>query len=414
MNHSSRILVVAALLAVAVALVGCDKNVTKPLVRANADSLVILPDSATVLVGGTFRFTVLAYDSLGNLIDPQLGFHSTNPAVFTVDASARVTGVNEGVALLVVTSGTASDTATVAVIAADRGWLPQSAGVTANLNGVFFLHDGFNGWAVGDNGTVLHTNSGGESWALQSSGTLQSLRSVYFTSDQEGWAVGRNGVIVHTTNAGQHWTATANSGTSQHLNSVWFATPDTGWAVGAGGVVLRTGNHGVSWQLSTPTASELTGVSFVGTRDGWAVGDAGIILGTHDGGLSWFTVVPNVALTGLRGVARPSIRRANAVGAAGAAPRTVAAADSANWLVGNVGSDYDLYAVNFPSEDVGYAVGANGGGAILRTADGGQTWSAQGGHTALRLNGVFFVNDTRGWVVGQSGTILRTLSGGQP
>jgi photosystem II stability/assembly factor-like uncharacterized protein len=237
---------------------------------------------------------------------------------------------------------------------------------------------------------------------------------VYFTSDQEGWAVGRNGTIVHTTNGGSHWTSTPISGTSENLNSVWFATPDTGWAVGAGGVVLRTGNHGATWQRSTPTASELTGVAFLGTQDGWAVGDAGIILGTHDAGVTWFTVTPNVALTGLRGVSRPSIRRANAVGAAGAAPRTVAAADSANWLVDNAGAQYDLYAVHFPSEDVGYAVGANGGGAILRTPDGGQTWTPQGGHTASRLNGVFFVNDQRGWVVGQNGTILRTLSGGQP
>ena len=394
---------------------GCDStSTTSPPLPADADSLALSPDTARVAVVASFRFSVAAYDSNGAAITANLDFDSGNTSVFTVDATGRVFGVGEGVAWLLVTSGTARDSAVVIVTPAVRGWYAQTSGVTGvALHGVYFRPGGSRGWAVGDGGRILRTLDGGAEWSLQSSGASTALNAVWFTSDTEGWAVGNNGTVLHTTNSGGSWTRLLSAGASEHLNDVHFAHRDTGWVVGADGVILRTANRGVSWQRVTPSAFDLHGVSFVG-RDGWAVGDNGVILGTHDGGLRWYTVQPAVTGTRLRAVWRASVARANAAGASGVVPRTVAAADTASWLLTNAGAGFDLYGVCFPVPAVGYAVGSNAGGAVLRSDDNGTTWIPQLANSAFRLEDVFFVDVQRGWAVGANGTIVHTVTGGQP
>lgn len=58
------------------------------------------------------------------------------------------------------------------------------------------------GWAVGDNGTILKTTDGGNTWGLQTSGTTESLQSVHFINTQTGYIVGTNGVILKTVTGG--------------------------------------------------------------------------------------------------------------------------------------------------------------------------------------------------------------------
>ena len=52
------------------------------------------------------------------------------------------------------------------------------------------------------------------------------------------------------------------------------------------------------------------------------------------------------------------------------------------------------------------------GGAILRTTDGGTTWTPQTSGTASLLLGVSFTDSDNGTAVGVTGIILRTTNGG--
>ena len=88
--------------------------------------------------------------------------------------------------------------------------------------------------------------------------------------------------------------------------------------------------------------------------------------------------------------------------------------DSVEWELRNVGNQYQLEGVHFPTDLTGYAVGDNAGvGAILRTDNAGVSWQSQASHTSSRLNDVFFVDALRGWAVGQGGTIVHTARGGR-
>jgi photosystem II stability/assembly factor-like uncharacterized protein len=78
----------------------------------------------------------------------------------------------------------------------------------------------------------------------------------------------------------------------------------------------------------------------------------------------------------------------------------------------------DLRDVCFPDPDTGYVVGGESftplqGGTILRTTDGGKTWTKQEIPVQNTLGSVFFTDARTGTAAGRS-TILRTNSGGEP
>jgi hypothetical protein len=63
---------------------------------------------------------------------------------------------------------------------------------------------------------------------------------------------------------------------------------------------------------------------------------------------------------------------------------------------------------------VNHSTGWIGGedGTILRTPDGGTTWSHQASGTSATIFSLSFTGAVRGWAAGGSGTILRTVNGG--
>src|SRR5207247_2477722 len=66
-----------------------------------------------------------------------------------------------------------------------------------------------------------------------------------------------------------------------------------------------------------------------------------------------------------------------------------------------------------------YSVGAHiwivgrPGAAILCSHDDGRSWEVIKTGQPLPLNGVFFVNERRGWAVGEFGSILGSTDGGK-
>ncbi len=69
-----------------------------------------------------------------------------------------------------------------------------------------------------------------------------------------------------------------------------------------------------------------------------------------------------------------------------------------------------LHSVYFTDANTGYATSYNG--TILKTTDGGITWTAQSSGTYDYLISVFFTDTNTGYAVGDGGTILKTTNGG--
>jgi hypothetical protein len=102
---------------------------------------------------------------------------------------------------------------------------------------------------------------------------------------------------------------------------VFFIDNTTGWAVGGGTdseIILKSANGGVSWQIQKESYQyqRLQGVCFTDLQNGWTVGENGVILKSTNGGL--------------------------------------------NWIEYNSPTSNYLREIQFPSEFIGYIVGANG------------------------------------------------------
>lgn len=254
------------------------------------------------------------------------------------------------------------------------------------LRSVHFV-DTTNGWAVGENGTILATSNGGASWQAQTNGTTRQLESVHFVNATTGWAVGgyrsqflhdntrAEGLIIHTTDGGATWQTQMRSKESS-LYSVHFVNVTTGWVVGDNGTILVTSNRGVTWQMQeSKTTSWFKAVYFVNMTTGWAVGfdysGHGIIIHTTDAG--------------------------------------------ATWQVQNRGVGSALESVFFADPVIGWAVGGDllSDGKILNTIDSGASWQVQASETRRQFNSVCFASATTGWAVSRGGTILATEDGGE-
>ncbi|MBN2477428.1 MAG: hypothetical protein JXB62_22675 [Pirellulales bacterium] len=297
----------------------------------------------------------------------------------------------------------------------------------ARLADVCFV-DPEHGWAVGDRGTIWHTEDGGRHWLLQRTGLTCPLTSVCFVDRHIGWAVGgfshpythtSSGVLLSTRDGGRHWNA-APELLLPALRTVRFHDEKYGWAIGTPSALFPTGvfttdSGGRSWRplsgaaatawlagdLTGPNTGALAGrqgavatvrqggiepaqsggfglrnltqMRLVAPVHGWLIGDGGLVMMTGDLGASWQH--PPGPLP--EGLARHFDFAAMAV----RGPRC--------WIAGTPGS------------------------RVFHSPDAGRTWTVSPTGSPLPIHGLAFADDQHGWAVGALGTILATNDGGQ-
>jgi photosystem II stability/assembly factor-like uncharacterized protein len=144
-----------------------------------------------------------------------------------------------------------------------------------------------------------------------------------------------------------------------------------------------------------------------GTRWMSAVGEGGVFVKTFDG-VSWQRSQPTT--TDLFGVSCIGNVTGWAVGAGGAVLHTADGGDT--WMVQQSGTTQALRGVRFADDQVGWAVGD--GGTIVFTRDGGAHWQAQASGTSATLHAVAVMGDElHAWAAGDHGILLATADGGQ-
>ena len=227
-----------------------------------------------------------------------------------------------------------------------------------------FFRDDSQGWAVGGAGMILHTINGGQSWAIQNSSTSNTLRAISFPTSEVGYIVGEK-IMLKTTDGGQNWQVLA---TAPPVGGyvICFVDENIGWV--SSGSVWSTHDGGLTWAMyQMPDPYWVNGLHFVDTMVGFWAGFGGLQK-TTDGGKSWQRL----------------------------------------W---NVPSIYQYYDVYFFDHNIGFAIGSTG--TIIKTLDGGDTWSQTatlGGSSTWRLH---FKNPNLGWAVHSAGGMYRTENSGQ-
>lgn len=146
----------------------------------------------------------------------------------------------------------------------------------------------------------------------------------------------------------------------------------------------------------------LQDVYFTDSQNGLVVGDGGLMLTTSDGGKTWEKMEVDM---------RPPGAGQRPGGGGGPPPGF------------GRGGPAPLYNIYFVDENVGFIIG--GRAVILKTEDGGKTWSRKmamsdtpgrgGNPRPLRANlmGIQMINETTGFIAGSENTILKTTDGGE-
>ena len=287
-----------------------------------------------------------------------------------------------------------------------------------NINAIQ-MRDGDNGWAVGEDGTLLKTRDGGRSWSALDEFTSRHLNDVVFTSDNNGLIVGDAGNAFETTDGGSTWTAVAddlvddpgfsiNGAAQSHHNSVsgFIAIHIVGEnQSGLGQVAWKSEN---TWQTAfleegTPALND---VAFVfnddGVSRGIAAGRDRTITRSTNGGFSWINVtLPGEVPAGLifYGVAYDDTN-VLVVGQGGVILRS--GNDGGTWeMLSAVPTQQNLYSVTL-SGDRAWATGESG--TVLRSDDAGLTWINESLQVGTSL---YAVEDSGGavWTGGRLGEI---------
>lgn len=361
-----------------------------------------------------------------------------------------------------------------------------TATVPAWLEHVHMLRDGF-GWSWGLD-ALYTTGDGGRQWQRLPLAvpTGESLLFATFSSPDQGWVGVGGGLLFEamgspapfwiyaTTDGGQRWTRIAGSAAGQATipASDYDITGGGGLGQGHGWILFSEGlaittDDGGHWSTTLkafdPTAA------FANAADGWAVA-AHTVYQTTDGGARWTTdgslsaavaaLAPTPNGNALWALVNPSsvspcgghvcaggvivVGTSSAAAVATSGPyvlHTLAAVTSTTaWAIasGNgpgyrilrttdggrswttayqTGASYiPLHLWGFWNAANGWALGAaTAGDAVLRTQDGGQTWTLAGTDPVASPTAGGFVNPEDGWVLDASnpGELFRTTDGGR-
>jgi photosystem II stability/assembly factor-like uncharacterized protein len=127
--------------------------------------------------------------------------------------------------------------------------------------------DETDGWLCGDNGLLLRTRDGGETWQDMRDRLPDRAGRVFDfhaleVRGRDIWLAGSPGTLVwHSADDGETWTARPTVQTAP-LKAITFVDCHRGWAVGSFGRILATRDGGHTWraQLGSAQRAALVGV----------------------------------------------------------------------------------------------------------------------------------------------------------
>lgn len=247
--------------------------------------------------------------------------------------------------------------------------------------------------------------------------TDDRLHCIYFINDSVGLVAGgeryAKDKLMRTTNGGATWD-TIGLGIGKILMDIAFANDSVGFVCGLDGHIIKTTDAGKTWEQRQAEWRILHGIKVVNDSVVVAVGGGayvqGIIVRSNDLGQTWKMI--DTFGVELRDLAFTDDKNGFACGY-GAILKTTDA--GLHWEFTDEKDEF-FSSIVFPSKSVGYVVGRTG--TILKTEDGGKTWKRlRNGNNPLQtrffFNDVKFLTEDLGYIVGDNGVILKTTDGGK-
>ncbi|GCE26915.1 hypothetical protein KDA_23990 [Dictyobacter alpinus] len=324
---------------------------------------------------------------------------------------------------------------------------------------VIHMVDAKTGWALTQDGHVLHTTNGTDQWR-DSSPTVREPVPVFgvatFLDAENAWIAGRVNdkvSIWRTYTGGEVWLESPLPINGQDVVNINFIDPQNGWLLLKATnstdtnnpvMVFSTLDGGQDWnQINNadqqdktsanmlPTSGDKTGLSFNNSNQGWITGTtpgskAPLFYQSKDGGNTWNSqalTAPNDST--IRTFPPIFFNQKDGVMAAELTDNSHAAIiytthdGGTSWS--NNGSTSSITSVvSFINANQGWATGSdNKGGTIYSTRDSGKTWDrlSQLGSNVVNITTLQFISATNGWAIGNTKAdttqLYQTTDGGK-
>lgn len=264
--------------------------------------------------------------------------------------------------------------------------------------------------AAGDH--LVRTTDGGTTSSVTTPSSAQIFGAAY-SSPTRVVGVGTRGTTVISDDGGANFASGSSAIHGVLFSRLHELSGGLVYAPGSNGVMAVSKDAGASWgTLATQTSANLVDASFATTSVGYALDETGGLQLTNNGGTSWRTLDP--------GTTKP----ASAVAAVGS---------NSVLLVGPVGIYRSVAGGRFNpvtgklvararlgnADVVGGTAFAFGARALLRSANGGASWSAlrfpltsKKGKSRVAIRGVSFISPSNGMLLDTQGRLWHTRNGG--
>ncbi|MCB0823701.1 MAG: T9SS type A sorting domain-containing protein [Bacteroidales bacterium] len=313
-----------------------------------------------------------------------------------------------------------------------------------DFNDVHFINTQ-EGWACGDEGVLIYTLDGAQTWNQVNTLLNDDISGVWFVDSQIGYICGEE--VLKTEDGGNNWERILGHNQSSWFYSIYFLDEDIGFAGGNDGRFYRTEDGGVTWSdfhtsfswfneifalddqtiwagnrymlLHSTNGGEdweqvidfgyykdVNDIYFLDDLNGWVTGDESLFYRTTDGGATWDSIsdVPagNVwaarfynELSGFVYIGSDCYKAENG----GLSLEKIESYPALN----------GPSRVTYPIDDFICVVGDQ---SINSSFDLGENWQIAQGGPSDNFNAVFIVDEDKIFTVGDNGLIYSSSDGG--
>jgi photosystem II stability/assembly factor-like uncharacterized protein len=302
------------------------------------------------------------------------------------------------------------------IIFSQSGWVLQNSGINKHIYSSYFVNDMI-GYAGSSGGYILKTINGGNQWFTVYSNPEYDIDDVFFIYSSIGWAIGyRNypelkNVVLKTINGGATWSEIYIDSLYSYGSEIYFSNPSTGYL--ACGNIKKTTNSGLNWFTVYENSS--SGIFFLNENTGWTSGRNKGVDKTTDGGNSWVIQYPFFYHNYDADIYFVNEQKGFAVnGYFGSYGYLYSTTNyGINWNL-NYDFQYMVNSIKFVNNNTGYmlAIGTYNEIALSKTTNCGVNWILHSINTTRVPSHLFFRSVNTGWLVGDSGLIMKTTNGG--
>lgn len=306
-------------------------------------------------------------------------------------------------------------------------WVKQNSGTTERLTDVVMM-DSSTAIAVGMNQTILKTTNSGETWNFVGTpwSFIMDWKSISFYDKRNGVLAGGDNVFT-TTDGGDYWSLSYQSYEKKFLSALYIDVGNI-YVGDDSGFVYRTIDSGKTWTSEKISAYPIRSIfQFRGMITDilplYALTSYSFIIKYfypdppsspwEEKELTFFNGLGSEAFGGESCNGGGSTFIVGVQGDKYVAPVILRKSMSdTSWSPAILFPSQDgiLLGISAPSSNVIYSCGYPG--LLYKTIDGGDKWVLHSVPTSQSLNSIYFFNDTKGFAVGDSGTILYTTNGG--